>query len=174
MQSVELLLDEATDAHVREQWRLLVEADLPSQARHTGATNAPHVTLAVREAVADSAERGLCRVAQRLPLPVRLGAVTVFGRHRYVLVRLVVADRPLLDLHAAVADVLGPDGGDPLTAPGRWTPHVTLARGLDADQVARALTALGGSGPVDGAAVVCRRWDPVARRAWAVGEPVAE
>jgi hypothetical protein len=52
--------------------------------------------------------------------------------------------------------------------PGRWTPHVTLARGLDAAGVGRALEVLGGSGPIEGAAVDCRRWDSQARRAWSL------
>jgi 2'-5' RNA ligase len=169
MQSVELLLDPALDARVREQWRMLAEAGLPSQARHAGATNAPHVTLAVREQVDPANEPRLAEVARVLPLPVRLGATAVFGRHRYVLVLLLVVDVPLLALHAAVADALGRSGdGDPLTEPGRWTPHVTLARGLDAAQVGRCLEVLGGARPLEGNAVDCRRWDNVERRAWSV------
>lgn len=168
MQSVELLLDRDTDAHVRDKWRALADAGLPSQALHRGTTNAPHVTLAVRSVVDPAAEAGLRQAAARLPLPIRLGATAVFGRHRYVLVLLLVVDVPLLDLHAAVSDALGPDRGDPLTEPGRWTPHVTLARGLDAGQVGRALEVLGGAHPVTGAAVDCRRWDPEARVAWSL------
>lgn len=169
MQSVELLLDEVTDTHVREQWQVLAGAGLPSQARHQGSTNAPHVTLAVREAIDPGSEPALRRVASRMPLPVRLGATAVFGRHRYVLVRLLVVDAPLLELHAALAAALGPDGrGDPLTEPGRWTPHVTLARGLSAVGIGQALEVLGGARPVDGQAVDCRRWDSEARTAWSL------
>lgn len=169
MQSVELLLDESSDAHVRGQWHALADAGLPSQAQHTGVTNAPHVTLAMREVVDGGREPLLREVVADLPLPVRLGALAVFGRHRYVLVRLLVADPALLALHCAVAEVLGPaSDGELLTEPGRWTPHVTLARGLDATGVGRALQALGGSRPVQGEAVDCRRWDPVAGRAWSL------
>jgi len=168
MQSVELLLDEHSDAHVREHWRCLAEAGLPSQARHTGATNAPHVTLAVRAAIEPDVDEQLRQVMSRLPLGILLGATAVFGRHRYVLVLLLVVDAPLLALHAEVAGALGPDGADPLTTPGRWTPHVTLARGLDAAAVGRALEVLGGARPVEGAAVDCRRWDSEARRAWSL------
>ena len=169
MQSVELLLDEAMDAHVRGQWQALAAAGLPSQAQHTGHTNAPHITLAVREAVDAGREALLREVATRLPVPVRLGGAAVFGRHRYVLARLVVPDAVLLDLHAAVWSALGgADDGDPLTRPGSWTPHVTLGRGYSAAQVGQALETLGGSTPVPGVAVDCRRWDSEERRAWSV------
>lgn len=168
MQSVELLLDEAADGHVRAQWQALAGAGLPSQAHHRGETNAPHVTMAVRRDVPADREQELAAVAARLPLPVRLGATAVFGRHRYVLVRLVVADAALLRLHADLDAALGDGEGDPLTAPGRWTPHVTLGRGFSAEQVGRALEVLGGAHPVEASAVDCRRWDSEARRAWSL------
>jgi hypothetical protein len=84
-----------------------------------------------------------------------------------VLVRVVVANRALLDLQARVTTALGPD---PRTAhhfaPGSWTPHVSLARRLTADQVGSALAALGATPDLDGRAVACRRWDGDARREW--------
>ena len=46
MRTVELLLDEAADSTVREAWRRLADAGLPSQARHPSPTNSPHLTLA--------------------------------------------------------------------------------------------------------------------------------
>ena len=109
-----------------------------------------------------------------LPLPLRLGALACFGHRRLVLVRLVVPDVRLLALHAAVAVALGPDPDDAEAAgnlaPGRWTPHVTLARRLTPEQVAAALTALHPVGRAEGngRAVCCRRWDGDARRAWPV------
>ncbi|PPF78709.1 hypothetical protein C5B96_14315 [Subtercola sp. Z020] len=51
MMSLELLLDAATDARIRAEWTALVDADLPSQARHTGASNAPHITLLAAQSV---------------------------------------------------------------------------------------------------------------------------
>lgn len=182
VQSVELLLDDEADAAVRAQWALLARAGLPSQARHSGPTNAPHVTLAARRGVPATVEPALRAVVGRtLPLPVRLGALGVFGRRRFVLVRLVVPERALLALHRAVFYALGPDPGAPADdgtlSPGRWTPHVTLARGLPAEQVGSALTALtalkGGGGVVGAGAtaVGCRRWDGDARRAWSLTGP---
>lgn len=165
VQSVELLLDPATDAVVRAEWTVLADAGLPSQARHRGASNAPHVTLLARPTIDDSREPGLSKLTAVLPLPVRLGRLTVFGGRRLVLVRPVVLGRALLDLQAAVRELLG--SGDRF-GPGEWTPHVTLARGMTADEVGAAVGLLAGRREVDGEAVSCRRWDGDARREWPV------
>lgn len=162
---MELLLDPATDAVVRAEWTVLADAGLPSQARHRGASNAPHVTLLARPTIDDSREPGLTGLTAVLPLPVRLGGLTVFGGRRLVLVRPVVLSRALLDLQTAVRELLG--GGDRF-GPGEWTPHVTLARGMTADQVGGAVGLLAGRREVDGEAVSCRRWDGDARREWPV------
>lgn len=169
-QAVELLLDETSEAAVRDQWRLLAEAGLPSQAQHRGDTNSPHVTLAAVPSVAQEAEVALARLcSEALPLEVRLGALTLFGQDPVVLVRLVVLTRELVDLQARVASVLEvPD--DSLFSPGRWTPHVTLARRLPLAQLPDAVQVLGAAvASRDGTGVRlegARRWDGVGRRAW--------
>ena len=111
MQSVELLLDPATDAAVRAEWAALSAAGLRSQADHRGETNAPHVSLAVADHFPAEGEEALVGAVATVPFPVRLGALVVFGSRRLVLARLVVVDRPILDLHAAVAA----DGAGELT-----------------------------------------------------------
>ena len=171
LHSVEALLDAATDAAVRQEWTALAEAGLPSQATHRGPTNAPHVTLSVATGVPDAVEGRLEReVGALLPLTVRLGPLLVLGSRRFVLARLVVPTEELLRLHAVVAEAMSaaPDVPEVVRA-GRWTPHVTLARGLEAGQVGDALAALGRGGPLDGSIDTVRRWDPTARRAWPVG-----
>ncbi|GAA4721059.1 2'-5' RNA ligase family protein [Pedococcus ginsenosidimutans] len=173
MQSVELLLDPATDAAVRAEWAALSGAGLPSQADHRGESNAPHVSVAVADGFPEEGEDALVATARALPVPVRLGPPVLLGGRRLVLARLVVVDRPVLDLHASVATALtGSTGPSPHTAPGRWVPHVTLARGLPAEALASALGVLrGADGAVPeltGEAVELRRWDSVARRAWSV------
>jgi len=170
VQSVELLLDEASDDAVRDQWQRLLDAGLPSQARHTAASNAPHVTLAARRQIDAEVEPALRAAVRVLPLPLRLGGLACFGRSRLVLVRIAVPSELLLRLQAAVAGALGPDPDDPAAtgtlAPGRWTPHVTLARRLAPEQVGAAVQVLGGVPERDGVAVGCRRWDGDARREW--------
>ena len=173
MQSVELLLDPATDAAVRAEWAALASAGLPSQAHHRGESNAPHVSVAVADGFPEAGEDALVTSARDLPFPVRLGPPVLLGGRRLVLARLVVVDRSLLDLHAAVATALtGATGPSPHTTPGRWVPHVTLARGIPADALTSALGVLrGDDGAVPeltGRAVELRRWDSEARRAWAV------
>ena len=77
-------------------------AGLPSQARHTGASNRPHITLALTDTITDDVERRLADAASRLPIPVALGALLIFGARRFVLARLVVPSAGLLDLQAGV------------------------------------------------------------------------
>jgi 2'-5' RNA ligase len=175
VQSVELLLSDNLDAAVRAQWQALAAADLPSQARHTGASNRPHVTLAVTQTTWDhDTETRLAEVAATfaLPLPVLLGGVIVFGpAHRHVLALLMVPSAGLLALQAAIITSIGDVPQIPAhTAPGQWTPHVTLARGLKSDQLPTALRALSGTatGDQDGEAVTVRRWDGQTRREWSI------
>jgi len=168
---VELVLDDRIDVAVRAQWQLLVEAGLPSQGRHTGASNRPHVTLTAREAIPDGLDVGLAAAVRPLPLPLTLGGLLCFPGRRCVLARLVVPAPGLLRAHADVAATLDQTGGPPARgghfAEGRWTPHVTLARGLSAAQVAAAVELLvPGSSDMQGTAVAARRWDGDARRTW--------
>lgn len=168
VQSVELLLGGALDASVRREWDLLSEAGLPSQADHRGPTNAPHVTLGVAsrlDAVAESALAGV-----RPPATLLLGGLLVFSGRRFVLSRLVVVSDALLAAHADVARALQECPGQPATtAPGRWTPHVTLARGLDVDQLGLAFRVLREvPRELEGEAGALRRWDGDRRIAWDV------
>lgn len=164
-QTVELLLDELLDAQVREEWAVLVEAGLPSQARHTGVSNAPHVTLGVADRLLDSMEAALLEIDHGIGSPVELGGFVVFGGSSYVLSRLVVPTMALLTVQQAVRSVIGAEAR-------AWTPHVTLARRLDADQLAAALAALAGRPrELVGDVADVRRWDSERRRTWSVARP---
>jgi 2'-5' RNA ligase len=173
MQSVELLLDETAHAGVVRQWQALADAGLPSQARHQGATNAPHITIGLASAIDEPAEARLATALDALPMPVTIGAPLLFGgTRRVVLVRMVVATAELLALHREVANALaGCPGQVDQLAVGRWVPHVTLARRLEADMVPAALEALGevGHETVEAHATAMRRWDGDAKYAWTVG-----
>jgi 2'-5' RNA ligase len=136
--SVELLLDAELERSVREDWDLLLGADMPSSGRNPAPSNRPHVTLAVRERVDPGA---FAASAAMLPVPIELGGVVVFGHGlRFILARQVIVSAALLEVHRAVATAAGP--AEPRysnTAPDHWTPHVTLARGLGPDRIAKAL-----------------------------------
>jgi 2'-5' RNA ligase len=172
-QSVELLFDDELDGAVRRDWAALAAADLPSQARHTGETNRPHITLTVAGSVLSYIETALkAELTGQLPVPVRLGGLLVFaGRGgRHVLARTVVPNTELLELQAACAALFdGLPGVSPLLLPGAWTPHVTLARNLPTDWISTAVAALGELDDLDGAGATVRRWDSEGRTAWRVG-----
>jgi len=168
VQALDLTFDRPTDDRVRAEWDALRDAGLPSLARHTGATNRPHLTLDTREKVGADADAGLAEVAARLPLDVRVGTVLLFhARQRWVLARHVVVDRALLDLHEYALAALGV-GGSPLTGRGRWVPHVTLARGVSDEQLPAALALVADAPPFTARALRLRRWDQPAGEAWEV------
>jgi hypothetical protein len=161
--SVELLFDGETDAALRRGWDALAQAGLPSQARHTGASNRPHVTLTVADAIADAVDDALTALSDLLPLDCVMGAPLVFGAGRFTLARLVVPSAGLLDLQERVHRICLPQmspGPAPHTHPGRWTPHATLGRRISAAQLGQAVDVLPDSGAdLTGRFVGLRRWD---------------
>ena len=172
MHSVEVVLDDESDRWVRRQWTALAEVGVPSQARHTGASNRPHVTLALTQQITAEVESRLRDAVRALPVPITIGGLLVFGSTRFVLTRLVVPNAAVLALQAAVMDAL-PDGADATVdrhgtfAPGRWTAHVTLGRRLTAADVGTAVQALAGvprPQGADGALTRARRWNMVAKQ----------
>lgn len=153
--SLELLLDAEFDARIRAEWGRLQELGLPSQASHTGASNRPHVTLAVRDALP---HEGLAAITERLPLAVSLGAPVIFGSgDRRILARSVVMTEQLLDLHRRLHELVGPGDDAPFTVPDEWTPHVTLARRISASDLAAAVATVEGSIEADLSEL--RHWD---------------
>lgn len=174
VQSIELLIDDETDAAVRASWAALAGAGLPSLASHAGDSNRPHVTLAVTdESGFEHADVGLRAVFEGWDLAdaglaATIGAPVLFGGHkrRWVLARQIVPSRPLLTLHAAMHRTLQLHAPDvpivAVTAPDAWTPHLTLARHIDAARLGDALDAVDAA-PLPCRFVGARRWDSVAK-----------
>ena len=176
--SLELLLDDSSDQQVRAEWDALAAAGLPHQGRVASPTNRPHVTLVAASRIDGNADAALAAVAMRLPVGMRLGAPIVFGGgRRSTLARLVVPSSELLSVHAQVsrlsAEFVDPEPADTATAstdgrrmpfahtvPGQWTPHVTLARRMDAEQLVRAFDILDIRAEIVGEFTALRRWDP--------------
>ncbi|QII01516.1 2'-5' RNA ligase family protein [Rhodococcoides fascians A21d2] len=167
VQSAELLLESGLDAAVRREWAALSDAGLPSQNRHRGESNRPHITVAVAASMPVAVDDG---AAVRFdPFDVRLGGLVVFGGRAITLARLVVPTSELLDLHARMHAAVGEDSLDHLD-PGRWTPHVTLARRLTSEETGNAVRLLSTSiEDLVGSAVALRRWDGEAKREWRIG-----
>ncbi|MFS0714279.1 2'-5' RNA ligase family protein [Microbacterium sp. 2P01SA-2] len=164
MFSVESLPDTGTDRGVRADWQRLIDAGLPSAGRHPSESNRPHVTLAVRDDLPTDAVRELARVGGALPVECRLGGAVVFAAgERFVLARPLVMSAALLRLHADIVDLVGPPPVRyAVTAKDRWTPHITLARRMTAEQVGRALDIVGAAG-IEGELTGLRLWDAEAK-----------
>ncbi|WP_369211572.1 2'-5' RNA ligase family protein [Streptomyces flavofungini] len=161
MHSVELLPDETTERAVTDVWRRLRDAGLPSQAAHRHPTNRPHLTLATADALPAEVRARLRQLLAVLPVPLRLEGVVRFTGRRTVVAWSVRADEALSGLHEAVwrtlADAPGCGGLNPLHAPGRWRPHITLARGREGEWPASAAALLSGAS-TEQPDVVTGRW----------------
>jgi 2'-5' RNA ligase len=167
-QSVELLLDAASEAVVLGEWARLAEAGLPTEQRVVPSpTHRPHVTLWAGPAIPSEVDAALPEIVAGLDLPLLLGSLLVFGprRAQVVLVRQVVASAGLLGLQTRVADGCGTEP-DSHFAAGRWSPHVTLARRVGVDQLGAVVAALGEVPDVSATSRVCRRWDGDVKKAW--------
>lgn len=149
--TVELLLDDVTEAGVRGLWERLLDAGLPSLATHRHPTNRPHVTL-----VAAVSLTGL--PAMRLPIECGLGEVRLLGR---ALVREVVDAPALREAHAAIWQAVGSE--NPLHAPDRWLPHVSLALNVPESHRQAACALLADVPPVHGRLVTARSYDSESR-----------
>ncbi len=157
VRTVELLPDAGLAAAVRDAWARLADAGLPSLGGHPHPTNRPHLTLA---SAPDLPPLG--PVLGALPVPVRLAGVLAFGGDRGALVWAVVPSRALLDLHAAVAAALDVPG-DSHHAPGRWTPHLSLALRTTPQERAAAVALLAELPEVAGSLTAARTYDGATR-----------
>jgi 2'-5' RNA ligase len=172
-----MLLEPGAERGVVRVWEALLDAGLPSQARHTAPSNRPHTTLvAVPDLSAEAESAVAAAVRGRLPVDAVWGDVALFGRGPWVLVRLLEPSDGMRLLQAAVA-AAGGVPGDSLSSPEKWTPHVTLARRVGQVHVDRAValvTALAQREAPAGTPVVAsavRRWDGSRRVEWEVGRP---
>jgi 2'-5' RNA ligase len=156
--SIELLLDVDTESVIRRGWKALSDSGL----RSPPPTSRPHVTMIVADGISPDVDDRLSAVLHRLPVPCVIGAPMVFGRSPFILVRSVVPSMELLQLQAEVNRIcvtyLEPAAA-PNTAVGQWSPHVTLARRVDASQLSRALTIRNTTRDIRGSVVGLRRWD---------------
>lgn len=164
--SVELLLDPVSDLLLLEDWAALEAEALPNQSRHRSFSNAPHITLAAAARIDDGYDDDLAAAVEGDPLELTTAGFLVFPTRRtFVLARQVVADVALAALHRHIWLALdGIPDAVPTTVPGAWTPHITLAHGLTADELAAALGVLR-TRPLERLrAGRVRRWDAQGKR----------
>ena len=157
--SLELLFDPAGDTSIRELWRRLADAGLPSAASVTAPTNRPHITLLAAPRIGPGVDEVLRGLPLPVPVPCVVGAPVVFGR---TLARLVVPSAALLDLHEQVYRAARPHldvEPFPHCLPGHWTPHATLGRRFSAGQIGAALALDGIGSDLSAHLIGLRRWD---------------
>ncbi|WP_162140718.1 2'-5' RNA ligase family protein [Jongsikchunia kroppenstedtii] len=162
--SAELLLDDAADVWVRRQWQALLDAGLPSQGRISAETNRPHITLVAAEHLHPAIDSGLAALSGRLPFPVELDGLVTFGGRRKTLALRVVRDELLDETQDEVLAIARPwitDLADHIE-PEVWTPHITLARRLTADELDHARAII--DEPPAATAIRLRRWDGDAKQ----------
>jgi 2'-5' RNA ligase len=174
VQSVELLLDDAGDEAVRQEWEVLRAHGLPSQGRIAAVSNRPHITVGVARDHAldpdaeDALAQAAARLADELPTMVLLSGLVIFPGHRAVLARSVAPTTALIRVQEWFAGVLASFGPVAETLrPGRWTPHITLARGLSGPELGAAVELVGRQ-HIDTAVGAVRRWDGAAHREWII------
>ncbi|CAJ1583157.1 2'-5' RNA ligase family protein [[Mycobacterium] wendilense] len=166
--SVELVFDADTEATVRGIWDELRAAGIASPAPAAR----PHCTLTVAQRIDARVDASLADVLDRFPLPCRLGATLIFGRAAGVLARSVLPTEELLAVHREVYRLTLPllePAPMPHTAPGQWSPHVTLARRLPPERLAAALRIAGTPAEIVGTVVGLRRWQGESRTEHRIG-----
>lgn len=164
VQSVELVLDEVSEAEVHRQWRVLADVGLhsPSPAHR------PHITVGVAQEIWPRLDKVLGQQTFA-PLDIRLGGLLVFGARSPILVRAVVPSTDLLSLQHRLFAVIADCPGIPANLhPDAWTPHVTLARRLRPGQLQAAVDAVGSDRDYRATVVGIRRWDGDRREEWSI------
>ncbi|MCU1566849.1 MAG: 2-5 ligase family protein [Pseudarthrobacter sp.] len=167
MRSVELTFDETLDALIRHDWARLAEAGLPSLASHTAPSNRPHITLAAGNSL--SLDPGAQDLWGGLPIETRFSGVVVFPSPpgKFVLARLVVLSKALLELHAGLHRRCA--GAYANTVPDAWTPHVTLARRIPGHLLGAAVESV--DARAEGQCIDARLWDSTTRTVTRLGGP---
>ena len=165
--SVELVFDSDTEAAIRHIWDELRGLGIPSQAP----ASRPHVTLTVAERIAPEVDGLIASLAERFPMPCRIGAPLLFGRSQLILTRLIVPTADLLAVHEDVYRLSLPHtdpGPMANSVPGQWTGHTTLARRVHGSQLGRALRIAGRPSEIKGSFLGLRRWDGNAKREYPI------
>jgi 2'-5' RNA ligase len=135
--AVNLLFNSSLANVVSERWTWLANADVSRSMLDLGYP--PHVTLAVYDALrVDVATAALDRVFENVDqMAVTLTNITTFGDGSDVVYAALDSSPDLMLLHTVVAAAVG-EVSRPHYQTNSWTPHCTLATGLDDANLDRA------------------------------------
>jgi 2'-5' RNA ligase len=123
-----LLIDDPADAAIRELWRRLEAAGVPSLATHTHGRHVPHLTLAaLRTFRIPDVQRALAGLESAEPHVLHLDALGAFRRSRCWLAP--AASAGLVARQEAIVEAVAGTGAELHRhyRPGVWVPHLTLA-----------------------------------------------
>lgn len=139
--AVTLCLDAPSARRIETLWRALADLGIADDRLRLGYR--PHVTLALYDTLDHAAVMPVIArlAAGRAAMEVGFSGLDTFPGASATLWAAPVADSALQDLHGALHETLEIQG-DPLTRPGAWVPHCTLAGGLSGPALEAALAAL--------------------------------
>lgn len=136
--AVTLRLDDASAVGIEAIWDRLAAAGVSDAMKRLAYR--PHLTLAIAERIDVAATTGALRrfAAGLAPVPARFAGLGSFTQPACVLWAAPTVDRALLDLHASLHGKLGWPAHAHYRV-GAWVPHCTLAEGLSAAALGRAV-----------------------------------
>lgn len=143
--------DANTAAVVRHLWDAMGDRGLPSLSTHTHGLHKPHCSLTVAEELPADEALGAVGVVPAQPIPLLVGAVSVFPPNG-VLVLACVANQQLLTEQRRVHRALASLAVDPWPyyECDAWIPHITLSMGLTPEELAVAIPLVSDRLPIMG------------------------
>ena len=139
---VELYFDPATEASIRDAWKVIDEAGISDSMPKGGYR--PHVSLGVCDYLeTDSLAQELSIFATSVtPFRLAFPNIGVFSTSEGVVFLGVTVTEELLSVHAAFHEILKKHAEDQREyyTVGQWVPHCTLAFGLSEHQIAETVT----------------------------------
>jgi 2'-5' RNA ligase len=138
-----MFLDAAASAAINELRDRLARHGLIGPDADAARRHRPHISLAVAPTLTLKDSSLLSRIADQR-LDIRMESLGTFAGPQGILFLGVTVTHPLLAAHTAVHASLDGDGGGPWGhfRPGIWSPHCTLATGLDAPALGAAVSLL--------------------------------
>lgn len=143
--AIELYFDDATQHAVREVRTALAGAGVRAVLDELG--DRPHISLAVASQLDELALEPRLRrfAAETRPFPVTFDAVSSFATGEGVVFLAPAASEALSRAHAALHRVLAELGIEslPYYTAAQWTPHCTVAQGVEPHMMAQTLRRAG-------------------------------